>query len=115
MSTRFTEAGGCGNTATASPWPPTPATCAGQDAAPSGGGQRSRAESMHAPTAMVPSAADEVTAYLAEHHQFYPHLATRDGLHAYDGRAPDFSQAAIRHRVAALELWGRRLCAAYPD
>jgi len=70
---------------------------------------------MYAPTAMVPSAADEVTAYLAEQHQFYPHLATRDGLHAYDGRAPDFSRAAIRHRVAALELWGRRLCAAYPD
>src|SRR5260370_3643427 len=93
----------------------TPATCVGQDAAPPDGGQRSRAESMHAPTAMVPSAADEVTAYLAEHHQFYPHLATRDGLHAYDGRAPGFSQPPMRRRIATFGLWARRLRPPPPD
>jgi hypothetical protein len=70
--------------------------------------------SIHAPAATGSSIADDVSGYLAAHHAAAPHLASRAGLHAFDGLAPDFSPNAIQRRIQSLVAWGQHLRAAHP-
>jgi uncharacterized protein (DUF885 family) len=70
--------------------------------------------SIHAPAATGSSVADDVSGYLAAHHAAAPHLASRAGLHTFDGLAPDLSPSAIQRRIQSLVRWGEHLRAAHP-
>ncbi|HEV2236738.1 MAG TPA: DUF885 family protein, partial [Ktedonobacterales bacterium] len=70
--------------------------------------------SIYAPASTGSSIADDASGYLAAHHAAAPHLASRAGLHAYDGLAPDLSPSAIRRRIQSLVGWGAHLRAAHP-
>jgi hypothetical protein len=70
--------------------------------------------SIYAPVPTGTSVADDVSGYLAVHHAAAPHLASRAGLHAFDGLAPDLSPGAIQRRIQSLVGWGRHLRAAHP-
>jgi len=49
-----------------------------------------------------------VHGFLADYLEFYPTLGSALGLHMYDGRAGDYSQAAIDAFLRTLSGWGRR-------
>jgi hypothetical protein len=68
---------------------------------------------MHAPPATDSSISHDVAGYLAAHHAATPHLASRAGLHAFDGLAPDLCPNAIQRRIQSLVRWGERLRAAH--
>jgi hypothetical protein len=71
--------------------------------------------SIYAPAATDSSISHDVASYLAEHHGAAPQLASRAGLHAYDGLAPDLSSSAISRRIQSLLHWGEQLRAAHPS
>jgi hypothetical protein len=69
---------------------------------------------MHAPAATGSSISHDLAGYLAAHYAAAPHLASRAGLHAFDGVAPDLCPSAIQRRIQSLVRWGERLRAAHP-
>jgi uncharacterized protein (DUF885 family) len=70
--------------------------------------------SIRAPASTGSSISHDVSGYLAEHHAAAPHLASRAGLHAFDGLAPDLSPSAVQRRIQSLERWGAQLRTAHP-
>lgn len=53
--------------------------------------------------------------FIADYLEFYPTLGAGLGLHLYDGRAGDYSQASIDAFLRALDAWERRFRALGPS
>jgi len=58
-----------------------------------------------------PSLEDLTHGFIADYLEFYPTLGAGLGLHLYDGRTGDFTQAAIEAWGRTLGVWERRLTA----
>lgn len=58
-----------------------------------------------------PSLEDLTHGFIADYLEFYPTLGASLGLHLYDGRTGDFTQAAIDAWGRVLNVWERRLAA----